>query len=160
MSLRLPYVLYVALAGVLVGVLIAPVFRDDVTAGAMPAGETLGHQMMHGTFEVGPVGAPQIALSVTRDPMEGWNVTLQTANFTFSPERAGQAHVDGTGHAHLYIDGVKRARLYGPHFHFPDLAPGSYEISVSLSTNDHDYYVLRGARIAASQTITQPGPES
>lgn len=160
MSLRLPYVIYVAIAGMLIGVLIAPIFREEVTAGAMPMAQMVDHGAHHGTLEVDAVGAPQVALSVTRDALDGWNVTLQTANFTFTPDAPGKDHAPGTGHAHLFIDGVKHARLYSPHFHLPELPPGTYEVTVSLATNAHDYYIVGGGRIEASSTITQPAPEA
>jgi hypothetical protein len=60
-----------------------------------------------------------------------------------------------TGHGHLYVNGMKIARLYGSYFHIPDLPPGEHEISVSLSSNDHSYYTINGKRIAAQVTVKQ-----
>jgi hypothetical protein len=68
---------------------------------------------------------------------------------------ASSENVDHTGHAHLYVDGVKIARLYGPYFHIPDLPVGDHEISVNLSSNDHSYYLVEGDKIAARTTVTQ-----
>ena len=68
-------------------------------------------------------------------------------------------NVDNTGHAHLYVDGIKIARLYGSHFHIPDLPVGDREISVTLSSNDHSYYRVDGERIMARAIVTQEAME-
>ncbi|MEL7099115.1 MAG: hypothetical protein AAGM84_09835 [Pseudomonadota bacterium] len=158
MSLRLPYVIYVAIGAMLLGALIAPVFGRGEMGTMAPdlSAAAAAHEAMHGERSVSAAAAPAVTLTAMRDPLEGWNLKLETQNFTFTPETAGQDHVAGTGHAHLYVNGVKRARLYGPYAHIPDLPPGTYEISVSLSGNDHAYYVVGGARVAASVTLTQP----
>ncbi|MEM6500061.1 MAG: hypothetical protein AAF709_25555 [Pseudomonadota bacterium] len=158
LSLRLPYLIYLAIGSMLFGVLIAPAFRDmpapAVTASEMPM--TKGHD--HGSIEVPAVGAPQIAMQIVKDPTEGWNVTLQTANFTFTPEAVNQDNTTNTGHAHLYVGGVKHARIYGSHFHIPDLAPGQHEVIVALSSNDHSFYEVAGNPIEARAIIVQGDP--
>lgn len=160
-SLRLPYLIYLSIGSMLFGALIAPVFRDG-PATPVPDGPAMvmNAEMaegMHATRELPAASAPALSIGVEKDPMEGWNLTLATENFTFTPESAGGAAVPNTGHAHLYLDGVKVARLYGPHFHIPDLPPGLHEIAVSLSSNDHAYYVVEGARIEARTVIMQDG---
>lgn len=81
--------------------------------------------------------APTLQLRVLKDPDTGWNLHILTENFTFTAENAGQAHVDGQGHAHLYVNGEKRARVYGNWVHLAQLPRGEVEVSVSLNTNDH-----------------------
>lgn len=152
-SLRLPYLIYLSIASILVGVLIAPVFRDIPVQGS--GADMLDHEMQHGSLEVSAVGAPQVAITVEQDAMNGWNVTVTTDNFRFTPEQVNGEHVENTGHAHLYVDGVKIARLYGPYFHIPNLPPGEHEVSVNLSSNDHSYYLVNGDLIAARTTVTQ-----
>ncbi|MCK0122661.1 hypothetical protein MWU61_19085 [Loktanella sp. F6476L] len=152
-SLRFPYLIYLSIASVLIGVLIAPLFRD------LPVQQTavdmMAHDMQHGMLEVPAVGAPQIAIAVTKDPMNGWNVSVTTDNFRFTPEMVNSENVENTGHAHLYVDGIKIARLYGPNFHIPDLPAGDHEISVNLSSNDHSNFIVNGQRIVARTIITQ-----
>ncbi|MEP0963363.1 MAG: hypothetical protein ABJQ70_14195 [Roseobacter sp.] len=152
-SLRFPYLVYLSIASILIGVLIAPLFRDLPAQSA--AVDMMAHEMQHGRVEVSAVGAPQVDITVEQDPMNGWNVTLSTNNFTFTPQLVNGANKDNTGHAHLYVGGVKIARLYGPHFHIPSLPVGDHDISVNLSSNDHSYYIIDGNRIAARTTVTQ-----
>jgi hypothetical protein len=152
-SLRFPYLIYLSLASVLVGVILAPLFRDIPVQGS--AAGQMAHEMQHGILEVPAVGAPQVSIAVEQDPMSGWNVTLTTDNFRFTPDMVNSENIDNTGHAHLYVDGYKIARVYGPYFHIPDLPAGEHEISVNLSSNDHSYYVVEGERIAARTTVTQ-----
>lgn len=153
-SLRLPYLIYLSIASILVGVILAPMFRELPVQDS--AADMLAHDMQHGVLEVPAVGAPQVGITVEPDAMTGGNVTLSTNNFTFTPEMVNSAHVAHTGHAHLYVDGIKIARLYGPHFHIPNLPVGEHEVSVSLSSNEHAYYTVDGQRIAARTTVTQP----
>lgn len=93
----------------------------------------------HGQIVVLPEGpeAPKLEISVTDDPVSGWNLHVQTENFRFAPETANMAHMEGEGHAHVYVNGVKFARLYGAWFHIPELAQGMNVISVTLNANDH-----------------------
>ena len=81
--------------------------------------------------------APTLDATVTRDPVSGWNVHLVTGNFRFAPEHASKAHVPGEGHAHLYVNGEKIARLYGPWAHVASLPDGKTTIRVTLNSNDH-----------------------
>lgn len=121
-SLRLPYLIYLSIASILLGVLLSPIFRP---APALTTPETMrDHAMMHGSLEIQAEGAPEITIEVTKDPMDGWNVRLITENFTFTPQTVNSENVLNTGHAHLYVNDVKIARLYSPNFHIPDLPIG------------------------------------
>ncbi len=151
-SLRFPYLIYLSIASMLVGVVIAPAFRDIPTQADVVM---MAQDMQHGILEVPAVGAPQVAVAVEKDPMEGWNVTVSTMNFDFTPEMVNGDNVDNTGHAHLYINDMKIARLYGPYFHIHELPEGEHEISVTFSSNDHSYYYVDGNLIEARTIITQ-----
>lgn len=102
---------------------------------------------------------PTVALTVTEDPKSGWNVQVETADYTFAPEKASTMETtSGEGHAHLYVDGRKIARMYGEWLHVDeDLAPGDHEFRVELSANDHSPYLADGAPIEAVQTVTVAG---
>jgi hypothetical protein len=154
-SLRLPYLIYLSIGSLLLGVLVAPAFRDMPPAEAPVAQVAAAHDTMHDAIHVSPIGAPGVAMDIAKDPMGGWNITLRTENFAFTPAAVNQANTPNTGHAHLYVDGVKMARLYGPHFHMPDLAPGQHEITVALSSNDHSFYMVDGVRIEARAIVMQ-----
>lgn len=156
-SLRLPYLIYLSIASIFIGVIIAPMFRDLPVQDA--AVDMMAHEMEHGLLEVPAIGAPQVAIMVEQDALNGWNVTLSTDNFEFTPQMVSGENVDNTGHAHLYVDGVKIARVYGPHFHIPFLPVGDHEILVNLSSNDHSYYLIDGNRIAARTVVTQEDSE-
>lgn len=156
MSLTWPYLIYLSIGSIFVGVLIAPLFRElPPTDGTNPQAMAMDAAAMHPTREVPAEGAPGVEVSVIKDPMDGWTLTLTTENFTFAPLSAGSAAVPNEGHAHLYVDDVKVARLYGPHFHIPELAPGQHDITVALSSNDHAYFAVGGARIEARTVIVQ-----
>ena len=159
-SLRMPYLIYLSIASILIGVILAPLFRDLPVQNA--AVDVMAHEMQHGLLEVPAVGAPQVAITVEQDPVNGWNVTLSTNNFTFTPQMVNGENVDNTGHAHLYVEGVKIARLNGQHYYIPVLHVDDNGISVNLSGNDRSYYVIDGNRIAARTIVTQEAfdPES
>ncbi len=99
------------------------------------------------------VPAPTIAIEVTEDPMEGWNLRVRTTDFRIVPENVSTDHVDGEGHMHLYIDGDKVSRLYGEWHHIGSLSPGEHEVRVELSANDHSALAVDGDIIDATAVI-------
>ncbi len=104
--------------------------------------------MDHPHYEVpSALPVPSVKIEATKDEVGGWNIHLITENFTFSPDKAGQSDLAGTGHAHLYVDGKKVARVYGPWVHL-NLSKGTHQVKVSLNTNKHKDYYSNGAAIA------------
>ena len=99
--------------------------------------------------QVDAATAPTVALSASPDAVGGWNVHLETERFRFAPEHVNGENVLGEGHAHLYVDDKKIARMYGPWFHIVKLRPGTHTIRVSLHTNNHANYVIGDEPIAA-----------
>ncbi|MDX1766240.1 MAG: hypothetical protein R3313_04785 [Candidatus Saccharimonadales bacterium] len=113
------------------------------------------HSEAHEEYEI-PDGAPVpgVDITVSEDTKSGWNLSMTISNFEFSPENAGQDHIDGQGHAHLYIDGKKVTRLYGPNYYIGELSEGEHQIRVTLNTNDHRDYTAGGEVIESIVTIT------
>lgn len=99
--------------------------------------------------------APEIAITLHQDPVSGYNLHLMTQNFIFAGADAGRAHKAGEGHAHLYIDGVKQARLYGPWTHIATLDDSAKLLSVSLNSNDHKPLSYKGQLIEASLSLAE-----
>lgn len=96
--------------------------------------------MEHGLLDVSrdSVIPAIIALELKKDPMSGWNLFIQTTNFEFAPKQVNQPHEIGKGHAHLYLNGRKYARVYSPYFHLPDLIGDKNELKVTLNANGHE----------------------
>ncbi|MEM8775721.1 MAG: hypothetical protein AAGF53_11855 [Pseudomonadota bacterium] len=113
-------------------------------------------QHSHATLDVDPASAPKITIDVTKDAKSGWNVIIETQNFRFTPEAVNGDNVPNEGHAHIYVNGEKQARLYGNAYHLADLPSGEHEISVSLNANDHSTLAIEGKPIEARVTVTQP----
>ena len=127
-----------------------------IAVGAVSCADTSEHA--HPGFEI-PAGeaVPTVSLLATPDDVTGWNLRVDTTNFDFAPERSGREFVLGEGHAHLYVDGEKRDRLYGPWYHLKDLGQGTHTIAVTLNSNDHAEYQIEGKTIAAEVTVEDPG---
>lgn len=108
----------------------------------------------HSKVEVVPAGddAPTVGVIMHPDAMSGWNLEIVTTNFTFSPETVGQANEPGIGHAHVYINGRKLARIYSPWMHIDTLFAGETTVSVSLNGNDHRPLSIDGTPLAAETT--------
>lgn len=98
---------------------------------------------------------PSVSFTVTPDAMSGWNVHIKTENFSFAPEKVNQDATANEGHAHIYVDGYKIARLYGAWYHLKKLTPGEHTVTVSLNANDHSEWSHQGKTIKFEQTITQ-----
>ncbi len=142
---------------------IAVLIGLSITAGsALAGGQGNGHgQDSHGHAHVSsrdaPAGlpAPGLIVEAFADPGDGYNLNLIVKNFAFSPERTGQAAEAVEGHAHLYVNGTKIGRVYGPWVHLPDkfLAPGANEVRVSLNDNTHRAWSVGGAPVEARLTL-------
>ena len=98
---------------------------------------------------------PSVKLMAMKDTVSGWNLHVQTQNFTFAADQSGGAHEAGYGHAHLYVDDVKISRLYGEWAHLGDLTPGEHVIRVTLNANSHEALANGGTMIAAEVKVTQ-----
>ena len=114
------------------------------------------HKHKHDQIEISSHSEkPAVSLEVARDAVGGWNIYLKVKNFRFAPENVNGSPVPGEGHAHLYVDGEKVARLYGPWFHLGSLSSGRHTISVTLNANNHASLVLNGTPVEASAEIVQ-----
>ncbi|NEP18461.1 MAG: hypothetical protein F6J97_16420 [Leptolyngbya sp. SIO4C1] len=108
----------------------------------------------HGMLEIPddqPV--PTVSLMLYPDPVQGWNLQLETTNFEFAPERVNESSLPNEGHAHLYINGEKVTRLYSEWYHLPSLPPGEHEIVVGLNANGHEALMHDDSPIEASVMV-------
>lgn len=134
----------------------------DMTTEMTPDGHTEGHleDHHHETLEIPEgVSVPTIDLTVTPDPVRGWNLHAAVTNFAFAPEAINQNSDPSEGHGHLYIDGEMVRRLYGSWSHLLNLEPGQHEIRVTLNANGHEELTYQGEVIADSVIIEVPEPE-
>lgn len=98
---------------------------------------------------------PKMRVRVFPDRMDGFNVFLETRDFLFTPQDAGSESIPNQGHAHLYINGRKIARMYSPWHHLPaaSLREGINRLEVEFSTNDHSVWSVAGQPIGADVLI-------
>lgn len=109
----------------------------------------------HGTlFEVNASQAPTVSISVVEDAVSGWNIKVETDNFRFTPDNVNQENIIGEGHAHLYVDGVKVARLYAGDYHYIENFDGTRTFRVTLNANDHSEYAVDGDVIDSEVQVT------
>ena len=123
-------------------------------------GHDMGHQHgghHHGTLAI-PEGqpVPSVALAIHDDALTGWNLELELQNFTLAPERVNQASNATEGHAHLYINGEKLTRLYGPWYYISALPAGEHEVRVELNANGHELLMHNGDAIADTVILEVP----
>jgi len=97
--------------------------------------------------------APRLGVQVTPDPASGWNLQVTAENFRFAPENASTSDAPGEGHAHVYVNGTKIARLYGEWMHLATLPEGEVAIEVSLSSNGHKLITVDGVPVSATVTL-------
>ena len=116
-------------------------------------------QHKHSAIDVESFGesipAPTVSFAITADSASGWNIHIETEHFKFAPEKINQDASAGEGHAHIYVDGFKMARVYSDWFHLKKLTPGEHTVVVSLNANDHSALHYQGKPISASQRIQQ-----
>ena len=122
-----------------------------------------GHQMQgtdhsgHGAHAAldlpADADAPSLSAVVHKDPMSGWNLQLNVTNFAFAPQSASLDHVAGEGHAHVYVNGKKIARLYGNWLHIETLPEGDVTVEVALNSNDHRDLSVGGVPVRVTAPI-------
>lgn len=113
-------------------------------------------RMDHGErITVDAAEAPVVEM-VVEPEKDGWRVTLNTQNFSFSQDGADGPHVAGQGHGHLYLNGLKLQRMYTETAQIGALPSGTYDVTVSLNTNDHRVYATNGKAISASVALVVP----
>lgn len=116
-----------------------------------------------------PEDAPVPALSITlsRDWMTGLNLKIHTERYNFIPPPSGldmaalmTPSVDAQsgfpeGHAHLYVNGEKIQRVYGPDLHLPAtlFKPGLNQINVSINNHGHMYWTSGKRQVLATLFI-------
>jgi hypothetical protein len=122
------------------------------------AGTVLGQETQDGLTlrEVPAEEAPSVGLDVTEDSHGGWNVHLPTEDFAFTPQDAGGDATGGEGHAHLYLDGEKITRVYGPWFYLDadEVPTGEHELTATLNADDHTTWAVDGKPVESSTTVS------
>ena len=103
-------------------------------------------------------GAMSVDIQTFADSVTGLNVQIIPRGFTFAPENVNKAHVDGEGHAHIYVDGEKISRVYTPWYYLGDLEPGEHEIRVTLNANSHEEFTYGGSKVQAVKVVDVPEP--
>lgn len=111
----------------------------------------MGHDHSALTEVTGP--APSITLVFHPDGKQSRNLEMQVENFTFDPIAVNGPHIEGRGHAHVYINDIKMGRAYGPWMHLEALPIGTHDVRVTLNANDHSQLAVDGQPIEAVATL-------
>jgi hypothetical protein len=98
---------------------------------------------------------PEVKAKLTADAVTGYNLHIETSHFDLVPPAKDHADSTGEGHAHLYVNGEKIARVYGHWFHISSLPKGQNTITVSLNGHNHEELLNQGVPIVA--TLMQEG---
>jgi hypothetical protein len=133
------------------------VYHPPSTSSAVSPGSMTPVGMTLKTFDV-PASetTPTIVMELKKDTMDGWDLHVVTAHFTFTPQKINGAPVAGEGHVHLYIDNTLYVML-GPWYHIDgsQISPGTHTITVTLNNNDHSVYAVNGKYIQAQQQVVK-----
>lgn len=108
------------------------------------------------------VPQPTITHLIYPDKKDGYNIQILTQNFSFTPARINGDVKDNEGHAHLYLNGEKIARLYSHWYHIPSsmLATGMNYMTVTLNANDHSEWAINNVPISSTVRVVKPDTRS
>lgn len=103
------------------------------------------------------IPAPTISVEAIKDAKDGYNLHVITTNYKWTPENVNAPPVQGQGHAHIYVNGVKLARLYSEWFNVSssELKEGANEITVTLNANDHREWALGEEHFSDTVIVTK-----
>lgn len=111
-----------------------------------------GHMEHHEGLEISKMKdakIPEIDGWIKQDQTGSWMVKIITNNFAFKPEKLGlEEQQINEGHAHLYINGDKKNRIYGHYHDLGTLKPGIYDVMVTLNTHNHKVLFYQGKEVA------------
>jgi hypothetical protein len=116
-----------------------------------PAHDHAGHDDAghdHSTLTEWQGVPPALSVALTRDAADGLNLMIAATGFAFAPERVDGPAMAGTGHAHVYVDGAKVARAYGPWMYLTGVPAGAV-VRVTLNANDHTQWAIGGMPLAS-----------
>ena len=113
-----------------------------------------GHTHTEMTRDVEAATAPTVSGLEVTESEGGWLVTFDVTGHEFSEVAKGGTHVDGQGHAHLYLNGTKLATIFDTRYVIDDLPDGEHMIAVTLNSNDHATLTLNGEPIGAMAVVT------
>ena len=114
----------------------------------------------HGSMSQDPIESEvpvSVEISATVEPGGGVHVFITTENWRWAPEDVDSDHVPGSGHAHIYLDGEKIGRVYGPTYLLTGLSPGRREVRVTLNANSHNELLVDGEPVEDTVTVTVQG---
>lgn len=133
-----------------------------VTDDATPKRVSTNHDIFHSRALEVPAGTPvpAITVRVDPDPVQGWNLYVGTANFTFAPTKVDGESSPTEGHAYLYINDKPIQRIYGTWTHLPTLPGGENLVRVTLNANGHESLTTQGEPIEDSVTISVYDPSA
>jgi hypothetical protein len=103
---------------------------------------------------------PTLEAQFTQD---GNTVTIDwSTSITVSAENYGADHVEGEGHAHVYVDGEKVAGLKNTDAYTVEgLSAGKHTIEIALQRNDHEAYeVSKSFEVEVSEEDGAPTLEA
>lgn len=127
----------------------------EVKTRVLNVGDDMAMKGMDHSMTTGVQTSPsaKIQLTTERSPgSQSVEIAVSVENFTFVRAPDDAPHIPHEGHAHIYLNGLKLGRLYETHFALGAVPKGTYDLTVSLNSNDHQPYVENGKPIA--QTLS------
>tara|TARA_Y100001963_G_scaffold85276_1_gene117964 strand:+ start:284 stop:688 length:405 start_codon:yes stop_codon:yes gene_type:complete len=99
----------------------------------------------------------RVSVLIDRNPHDkgshkGYNVKVDVDNFKFDAESVNKSSAYNKGHAHIFINGEKKARMYCNMHYFKSL-PSKAKVSVSLVTNMHEDIIYKGKKVEHSTMV-------
>lgn len=141
-------------AGFLIGQQVEAPAGHDHAAHGEPHDDTGPTTHDHTTLMEGP--AASVTVTATPDGPGALNLRIVPNGLTYAPEAVNQPHNPGEGHAHVYVNGVKEARVYGEWIHLSGLPSGPATLRVTLNANSHEQLSHNGQAIETTQDIVIP----
>jgi len=140
----------------LLPILLVLFILNPQTASAHDHGANKIHEVQSGN-------TPTISLDVKKDSTGGFNVRVLTTNFVWTPESASEEHIEGQGHAHVYLADQKIIRLYNNWFHLNTFqfatTSGEQLLRVELVGNDHAPITVNAQQISSELLVDVPADE-
>ncbi len=121
---------------------------DDASASGQHA--AMAHEALESEVPI------SVSIMTEVDDRGGVDVQVMTEGWLWTPDNVDGDHIPGEGHAHIYVDGVKIDRVYGPNYYLEALEPGERQIRLTLNANSHEELTYNGKSVEAVAVVAVP----
>ncbi len=103
---------------------------------------------------------PYAYIDIAKATDKGWDISLRFSNLIIGETAPDANHEHlAVGYPYLFVDGIKKGRVYGDKYHLPPLPEGEHIISVYFEVPQGGLYRVLNRAIGNNTRLTIDGED-